>query len=272
MGTYKIALCQHRVRASAQKNLQTAAASVKDAAERGAELVVLPEMFVCHFVPQYMRECAETMDGNIVRSLSRIAADNKVWLVGGSFPEKMKNENGKDTLFNTCPVFEPDGTLAGIYRKRYLFDADIPGKVSSCESTVFTPGKEPLIIDTGFLKFGVAVCFDIRFPQIFIDMAKKGAELVVVPAAFSSKTGPDHWELLNRARAVDAQIYVAGADIAFCADAPYVNYGRSCIVDPWGDVVARAGEEEMIITADIDKDKIEEIRQSLVVLRHQPAL
>ena len=270
MGKCRIALCQHKVRETVKENLKAAAQSVKKAAETGAGLVVLPEMFVCHFVPEHMKASAQTLSGDIMKALSRMAAENEVWLVGGSFPEISENSGGEERLYNTCPVFSPSGELTGVYRKRYLFDVDIPGKVKSCESVVFTPGTESLIVDTGDLKFGVAICFDIRFPQIFIDMAKSGAELIVVPAAFSSKTGPDHWELLNRARAVDAQVYVAGADIAFCADAPYTNYGHSCVADPWGTIIARAGEDEEIITADLDTDKIGEIRQSLVVLRHQP--
>lgn len=270
MGKCTIALCQHKVRDTVEENLKAAAESVKKAAETGAKLVVLPEMFVCHFVPTHMRENTQTLSGGIMEALSRMAKENEIWLVGGSFPEIVQDCDADEKLYNTCPVFSPDGAVAGIYRKRYLFDVDIPGRVRSCESVVFTPGTESLVIDAGFIKFGVAVCFDIRFPQIFIDMAKDGAELVVVPAAFSSRTGPAHWELLNRARAIDAQVYIAGADIAFCADAPFVNYGHSCVTDPWGTIIAAAGEDEEIITARIDTDKIGEIRQSLVVLRHQP--
>ncbi len=313
MNSFKIALCQHKIRESLDENLEAAASSVAKAAAAGAVIVSLPEMFLCHFVPQQMREHAQTASGSIVKALSRMAAENGVWLIGGSFPEigsdiksEMKNGKGKDSenqdnaaagrqprtvsaeaygkrtensenqsgtgsaLYNTCPVFAPDGTLAGMYRKRFLFDVDIPGKVSSCESSVFTPGDSSLVVDAGFVKFGVALCFDIRFPELFIDMAKAGAELIFVPAAFSARTGPDHWELLNRARALDSQTFVAGADIARSEDAPFAGHGYSCVADPWADIIARAGAEEEILYADIDLTRVKEIRQNLAVLKHQP--
>lgn len=282
MNCFKIALCQHKIRESLEENLEAAASSVAKAAAAGAVIVSLPEMFLCHFVPQQMREHAQTASGSIVKALSRMAAENGVWLIGGSFPEigadikaEIKNCAGSQietgsALYNTCPVFAPDGTLAGMYRKRFLFDVDLPGKVSSCESAVFTPGDKSLVVDTGFVKFGVAVCFDIRFPAIFIDMAKAGAELIFVPAAFSARTGPDHWELLNRARALDSQTFVAGTDIARSEDAPFAGHGYSCVADPWADIIARAGAEEEILYADIDLTRLKEIRQNLAVLKHQP--
>ena len=209
MAKFKIALCQHDVRDSVSENLRTAAESVRKAARRGADIAVLPEMFICHFVPAQMRFFAQTLSGDVVKALSKIAEENHIWLVGGSFPESggeneqawgpepeilygsapedgVSSVSSSDAavLYNTCPVFSPDGALQGSYRKRFLFDVDIPGKVRSCESVVFTPGDRSLIIDTGFVKFGVAICFDIRFPQIFIDMARDGADLIVVPAAF----------------------------------------------------------------------------------------
>lgn len=175
-------------------------------------------MFICHFVPAQMRFFAQTLSGDVVKALSKIAEENHIWLVGGSFPESggeneqwrgVRNRKSRTDLrrrmvfrlflplmppFYTIPVlfFRRDGALQGSYRKRFLFDVDIPGKVRSCESVVFTPGDRSLIIDTGFVKFGVAICFDIRFPQIFIDMARDGADLIVVPAAFSApyRSGP----------------------------------------------------------------------------------
>ena len=129
-----------------------------------------------------------------------------------------------------------------------------------------------MTVDAGFVKFGVALCFDIRFPQLFIEMAKDGAEIIFVPAAFSSRTGPDHWELLNRARALDAQIFVAGTDIAANEEAPFPGHGYSCVTDPWGRIVARAGEGEEILIASIDTDRVTETRQGLVVLPHQPSV
>lgn len=268
MAKFHIALCQQKVRDSVSENLRAAAEAVRAAAQQGADIAVLPEMFVCHFVPEQMRSCAQTLSGDIVKALSEAAKENRIWLVGGSFPEI--SDSG--VLYNTCPVFSPDGALQGSYRKRFLFDVDLPEKVSSCESAVFTPGDRSLIIDTGFVRFGVAICFDIRFPQIFIDMAKGGADLIFVPAAFSARTGPDHWQLLNRARALDAQVFVAGADIAKNEEAPFVGHGCSCVSDPWGRILAEAGDGEEILTAQIDTDQVGEIRRGLTVLTHQPTV
>lgn len=265
MRTFKIALCQQKIRDSVEENFEAAAAAVRRAAEGGAEIAILPEMFICHFIPADMQEKAQELGGSYMQRLSRMASENGIWLVGGSFPE-----TAGEALYNTCPVFSPDGKTAGIYRKRYLFDVDIPGKVRTCESTVFSTGNESLIVDTGFAKIGVALCFDIRFPQLFIDMAAAGADLIAVPSAFSFWTGPAHWELLNRARAVDAQVYVAGVDVAYREDAPFHNYGCSRVCDPWGDVIAGADRDEELFFAEIDPKRTEEVRQNLIVLRHQP--
>lgn len=299
MGIFKITLCQQSVRDSVEENLRAASDAVRKAAAEGADIVVLPEMFVCHFVPLEMKKYAQTISGSYMEAIGRMAEENRVWLVGGSFPEKRtvradSAENAKEAgaepgyddsrfgvqnsdsgeerevLYNTCPVFSPDGTPAGVYRKRYLFDVDIPGKVRTCEAVAFEPGSESLIVDTGFAKLGVAVCFDIRFPNLFINMAAAGADIIAVPSAFSAWTGPAHWELLNRARAVDAQVYVAGTDVAYREDAPFVSHGCSCICDPWGNVIEQAGKEETMISAEIDTEVTEKMRQNLIVLKHQP--
>ena len=154
----------------------------------------------------------------------------------GSAPEDgVSSVSSSDAavLYNTCPVFFAGWRAAGELSETFSIRCRYSGKVRSCESVVFTPGDRSLIIDTGFVKFGVAICFDIRFPQIFIDMARDGADLIVVPAAFSARTGPDHWRLLNRARALDAQVFVAGADIAKNEAAPFAGHGGSCVSDPW---------------------------------------
>ncbi len=283
MSKFTIGLCQRNIRESAAENLDAAAEAVRKAAEGGADIVVLPEMFVCHFVPELMKRCAQPLSGEIAERLSQMAAENGIWLAGGTFPEsayslddkaaameKKHDISGKEIIYNTCTIFSPDGSLAGIYRKQYLFDVDVPGKVKSCESTVFSPGNETAVIDTGFVSFGVAVCFDIRFPHLFIDMARRGAQLIVVPAAFSVKTGRDHWELLNRARALDAQVYVAGTGVAFQKGAPFECYGHSCVADPWGVILNRAGDGEEIIFAEIDTARVERIRREMPVADRQP--
>ncbi len=262
METFKIAVCQQRVRETKEENLEAAADAVREAALSGARIIALPEMFVCEFVPDIMRENAEPADGNIRRRLGGIAAENGVWLVGGSFPEKA----GVGKFYNTCPVFSPDGEAAVFYRKTHLFDANISGSVSSAESGLFDRGTRVMNVNAGFVRFGTALCYDVRFPYVFTGMADKGAKLAFLPAAFSAKTGEAHWEILVRARALDSQMYIAAACCAFSKDSRFKTYGHSMIVDPWGTVLAEAGADEEIITADIDLTELERIRRELPVL------
>ncbi len=294
MSILKIGICQTEILNSVEENLERAALAVAEAADRGADIVVLPEMFVCDFVPEMMRESSEMPGGFIETSLSKMAAENHIWLVGGSYPmigtlpacdqkqqkadalacepggqsvEVFTCDEKENVLYNTCPVFDPEGKLSGRYMKRHLFDVDVPGTVKSCESVVFEPGKEMLIVDMGFVKFGIALCFDIRFPELFKEMAQSGAEIVIVPAAFSAGTGPEHWQILNRARALDSQTFVIGVGVAASEEKrPFNAYGHSCAADPWGRVIAEAGAASEILVFEIDTDRVQDVRRSLPVI------
>ena len=272
MSIFKIGICQTEILGGAEENLKGAAGAVAKAADRGADIVVLPEMFVCDFVPESMRESAEPPEDRIEQALSKMASENHVWLVGGSYPMIANAADGTPKqsagiLYNTCPVFDSEGKLAGRYMKRHLFDVDVPGKVKSCESVVFEPGKEMLLVDTGFVKFGIALCFDIRFPELFKEMAQAGAEVIIVPAAFSAGTGPAHWQILNRARALDSQSFVVGICLAASEEKrPFNAYGHSCAADPWGLITAEAGASSEILVFEIDTDRVQEVRKSLPVI------
>lgn len=271
----KIAVCQNIVYESKEQNLKKAAESVRKAADNGAELVILPEMFVCEFLPEIMKKNAEEDNGEIIGRLSESARENGVWLVGGTFPEICKKEGASGfapsnlnlpVYYNTCPIFSPDGRLAAKYRKQHLFDVNVNEgglKVSSTESDLFTAGSDNILFDTGTLKAGVAVCFDLRFPDLFSRMRDSGAELAVIPSAFSAATGPAHWELLLRARAADNRFYTAGAGAVSTAGAKFRTYAHSLVADPWGAVIASAGEEETVLFADISRDRIREVRSRM---------
>ena len=190
-----------------------------------------------------------------------MARDAGVTLVGGSFPEE---EDGK--LYNASFVFARDGSQRARHCKAHLFDIDVEGGQHFHESEVFTPGDSITTFRTAGHTFGLAVCFDIRFPELFRAMALKGAEAVFVPASFNMTTGPMHWELSFRMRAVDNQLFTIGASPAQDKYGVYHAYGHSIVCDPWGKVLVDAGENESVTLVDIDLSENERVRQQLPLL------
>jgi len=257
----KIALIQMPVGFDKAENCAVAAKYVKKAAEAGAGLAVLPEMFCCPYSNKYFADYSEPQGGAVYTALSEMAAENNITLFGGSMPE---SEDGK--VYNTCFIFGPSGELLGKYRKAHLFDIDVKGGQQFFESHTFTAGDDVLVLDTECGRLGICICFDLRFPELSRLMALDGAQAIIVPAAFNMTTGPAHWELLFRQRAVDNQLYTIGCAPARDENGVYVSYGNSIISDPWGTVIARAGAAEEMIIADIDFDKNTSIRQQLPLL------
>ncbi|MGQ9512439.1 carbon-nitrogen hydrolase family protein [Thermodesulfitimonas sp.] len=256
---FRVAVCQLDVRHDKRENLARARELVHRAARRGAELVVLPEMFVCPYAAELFPRYAESYPGGeALQMLSQAAREEQLYLVGGSIPEREG-----DRLYNASFVFDPEGRLIARHRKVHLFDVDLPGGFSFRESATLSAGSGPTVFSTALGTIGVAICFDIRFPAFFREMARHGAEVIVVPGAFNMITGPAHWELLLRARALDNQIYTVGAAPARNPAAPYVAFGHSMVVSPWAEVVARAGPGETILTAEIDREYLKNIRQKL---------
>lgn len=255
-----ITLLQLPVSPHKEQNLHRAAAAVSQAKDRGAELVILPEMFCCPYENTCFPAYAEEAGGMIWRALSDMARENHVWLVGGSFPER---EAGR--IYNTCFVFSPDGTQTARHRKIHLFDIDIQGGQSFRESDVLSPGEEVTVFSTPFGTFGVCICFDLRFPALFEAIADRGAQAVFVPAAFNRTTGPRHWELLFRSRAVDNQLYTVGVSSARDTSASYVSYGHSIVCNPWGDVLAQMGSEAGALDVQLDLAAVEQVRRQLPV-------
>ncbi|MFZ5649681.1 MAG: carbon-nitrogen hydrolase family protein [Bacillota bacterium] len=265
MESFKAAICQMAVTGDKTKNLETARRMIAVAAAGGAGLVALPEMFNCPYVARLFPQYAESYPGGeTFTMLSAAAREEKVYLVGGSVPER-----DGDRVYNSSFIYGPDGALLGRHRKMHLFDVDLPGGVRVMESSTLGPGSSVTVIDTGLCRIGVAICYDIRFPELIRIMALEGADVIVVPAAFNMTTGPAHWDMVYRCRAVDNQVYVMAASPARDTGAPYVAYGHSMIVDPWGDVVSRAGEGEQLITGEISRERIEKIRSELPLLKHR---
>uniref|UniRef100_L7LVQ4 omega-amidase n=1 Tax=Rhipicephalus pulchellus TaxID=72859 RepID=L7LVQ4_RHIPC len=245
--SFRIALIQLAVKASKAENLARAGVEIKKAATNGAKFVCLPE---CFSFPYGM--------------LSRAARENGVYLIGGSMAE---TENGK--LYNTCLVYGPDGEMLAKHRKVHLFDIDIPGKITFRESDSFTAGNSLTTFDTPYCKVGLGICYDLRFAQMAQLYAKQGCKLLFYPGAFNMTTGPLHWELLQRGRAVDNQLYVATASPARDESASYVAWGHSMLVDPLGKVVVSAGAQEEVVIAEVDLEYLEATRNQIPITKQK---
>ncbi|PVF99131.1 putative nitrilase [Serendipita vermifera] len=203
----------------------------------------------------------ENSESESVKMLSSAAKEAGVWLIGGSIPERA--EDGK--LYNTSTIYSPDGKLVAIHRKVHLFDIDIPGKITFKESTTLTGGSSLTHVDTDYGRIGIGICYDVRFPEMAMIAARKGCMAMIYPGAFNLTTGPLHWELLQRARAVDNQIYVAMCSPARDMSAGYHAWGHSTVVDPMGAVIATTEHDEAIVYANIDPQKTEETRAGIPV-------
>ncbi|KZZ99044.1 Nitrilase/cyanide hydratase and apolipoprotein N-acyltransferase [Moelleriella libera RCEF 2490] len=284
-------------------NLAHAAAQVARAAAGGSKIVVLPECFNspygCQFFPEYAEPLPAVAAGGDAAAaaategkgetqeelspsyaaLSAMAARNKVYLIGGSIPEVAATSSSSSgsgsgggggggdakTYYNTSLIFGPDGTLLGAHRKIHLFDIDIPGKITFRESDVLSPGHQITLVDLPeYGTVAVAICYDVRFPELAAVAARRGGAFALVyPGAFNLTTGPLHWELLARARAVDNQLYVAMCSPARDMAAAYHAWGHSLVVDPMAKVLVEAGEAETIVEARLDGAAIDEARRNI---------
>jgi len=264
MNTLSVALCQIAVTDDKRKNLDKAESMIVAAQKKGAQLVVLPEMFNCPYSTAFFEPFAEAIPtGESCRRLAGLAKKLKIQIVGGTIPEIA---SGK--IYNTSPVFGADGKLMARHRKMHLFDVSLKG-VRMKESDVLAAGRAITVFKTPFGPMGLAVCYDIRFPEIFRLMLKEKIVAVVMPGAFSEVTGTAHWHALLRMRAVDNQIYMIAASPARLKMADYKAYGHSLISDPWGEIIAEAGTGESLVMGQISRDRITDIRTRIPLLKHR---
>ena len=258
----KLAVIQLRTELDQAETMAKAERMLREAAQHGAEIAVLPEMFNCPYSGKYFRRYASLGHGAAVEEMSRWARENRLLLIGGSIPELT---DGK--LYNSCFVFDAEGRQIARHRKVHLFDVDLPG-LRFKESDTFAPGEEITTFETPWGTMGAAVCFDVRFPELFRAMARRGAQILFLPAQFNHKTGPAHWELSLRARAVDNELFVVGASAAPYANFSYESWGHSMVVDPFGEVLASCGEDETILYAGVDLARVDEVRRQLPTFLH----
>ena len=247
------------------RNLEVAERLVRAAAADGAELVLLPEKWTVLGPPEAIRDSAEPLDGPALSSAAGWARELGVFLVAGSVPEVVA---GQEKLANTSVMFGPDGERVATYRKIHMFDVEV-GDVTYRESELERAGDEIELGDAEGTKVGLTICYDLRFPELYRILAVRGARVITVPSAFTERTGRDHWEVLIRARAIENQLFVVAAGQIGEAPPHYRSYGRSMIVDPWGVVLAQAPDTECFVTADLDFEGQDRIRERLPSLRNR---
>lgn len=250
----RIALLQIKSSENYKDNFEKAKRLLREI--RKTDIVVLPESFLFPYGTEAMLRPTE-----IFRMIEELAAEVPGILIAGTVPEQTV-----DGTYNTVYVFNDFGKeLLGKYRKVHLYDVGLPG-VNVKESDNYLPGEDLGIIETPFGKIGIAVCFDIRFPELFTRYAQEDVRLIIVPAAFSVKTGPVHWKVLNQARALDSQCFIAGCTQAYNTDLPFPVYGGSLVTDPYGKVIAEVDGDEQIIYCDFDLSYADIVRKKLPVL------
>jgi predicted amidohydrolase len=251
-----------------ERNLLVAERLVRRATAQGAELVVLPEKWNVLGRSDRMAAAATALDGEIAQWGARLARELRIDLVAGSFVEARP---GEERTANTSLHFGPDGSLAGTYRKLHMFDVEVDGVVYA-ESAHERPG-DAVVVSTlaGGVRLGMSICYDVRFPELYRALSARGAEVLAVPSAFTLATTRDHWEVLLRARAIENQCFVIAANQIgpHPGDPPPRSGGRSMIVDPWGVVLAVAPDTETCIVADLDLDRLAEVRRRLPALTHR---
>lgn len=263
---------QMESQSSLDENLETARRLGERAAARGAQLLVLPENFAFMGPEEEKRRIAEPLspsavaDGPIVAALRAMARATSAYVIGGGMPEASPDP---DRPYNTSVLVAPSGDIAATYRKIHLFDVNVGDGHAYCESAGTSPGDHAVVGDVAGVGVGLTVCYDLRFPALYQRLADRGAVVATVPAAFTLMTGKDHWHVLLRARAIESQMFVVAA--AQCGKHPRgrMTYGKSCVIDPWGDIVAQGSDGPGFVTCALDLTRVDTVRASLPSLTHR---
>ena len=263
MEKIKIAAIQMSTVSDKMENVRTVKTYLEKIKDENPDFVILPEMFCCPYQTENFPIYAEKEGGPVWQQLSGYAKQYGIYLIGGSMPEK----DAEGNVYNTSYIFDREGKQIGKHRKVHLFDIDVKGGQTFKESDTLTAGDSDTVFDTEFGKIGVMLCFDIRFPELSRMMVNDGAKVIFVPAAFNMTTGPAHWELSFRTRALDNQIYMVGCAPARDVSAGYISWGHSIVTDPWGRVTGMLDENEGILLAELDMDYEEQVREELPLLK-----
>ena len=265
---YLAAALQMNSTSDTTANEQMAVDLVRQAVSRGARFVSTPENTNYLGPHEEKVRLAEPLDGPTCRLFSGLAAELKIFLLLGSF-----NEKSTDPLccHNSSVLFSPTGEIEAVYRKIHLFDVEVGDKVRFQESATILPGSEVVVADTDLGRFGLSICYDLRFPELYLELVRRGAEVLTIPSAFTLTTGKDHWHSLLRARAIESQCYVVAAAQYGSHDDRGLreSYGHAMIVDPWGQITAMAPDGPGLAIGEIDRDRVRKTREAMPVELHR---
>ena len=265
MSIIKIAMIQMPVVEDKLKNIERVEAYLQQLKSEKIDLAILPEMFCCPYQTKNFPIYAEEEGGYCWKKLSNIAASYGIYLAAGSMPEK----DEKGHVFNTAYVFDRQGCQIAKHRKMHLFDINVTGGQSFKESETLTAGDQVTVFDTEFGKMGLCICYDFRFPELARLMVNKGAKVIIVPAAFNMTTGPAHWEIMFRQRALDNQVFTLGVAPARDPASGYSSWGHSIAAAPWGNVIVQLNEKENCTVQTLDLSQVDKVRKELPLLEHR---
>jgi len=248
-------------------NVEHAIALVNEAAHRGASYIQVPEHFNYLGPSKGFSDVAEPIPGPTTERMADVASARRVTLHLGSLLETSPTE-GK--FYNTSVVINDTGHIVATYRKIHLFDVDVPGAIVQRESDVIAPGRELVMVNVADVRLGLSVCFDIRFPEMYRELARSGADVLAIPAAFNAVTGQAHWEILIRSRAIENHAFVVAAAQVGTTDQGIATFGHSLIVDPWGEILAESTSRGPdVITAVLDLHEVTKRRQQIAVMDYR---
>lgn len=263
----RLAVAQMTSRSDKLENLDQMASLIRKARDAGVDMLCFPENFV--FFGESSKDSlaiAEPLTGPTLKLISRWARENGIWLSLGGFQERIEGE-GK--IYNSHLIVDDSGEIAATYRKIHLFSAQLPDGSSYGEDVAVRPGESVVVCDSPYGKLGLTICYDLRFFDLFGELRELGAQIILVPAAFTTITGAAHWEVLLRARAIETQCYVVAAAQVGIHNRVRSTYGHGMIIDPWGRVLARCGENDDVVFADIDLSSLKKIREQMPVWQHR---
>ena len=266
---FRLALVQLRSGRNVEPNLAAAESGIRVAAEKGAELVMTPENTALMELER-KRVIANTMteaDNPAMALFSKLAKELQIWLHIGATPV----QTGEGEIANRSLLYAPDGEISARYDKIHMFDVDLPGGETYRESKSYRAGEKAVLAELPWGKYGLTICYDLRFPALYRQLAQAGADFIAVPSAFTKQTGRAHWRVLLRARAIETGCYVFAAAQGGRHEVGRDTYGHSMVVSPWGEVIAEAGDAPCVIFADIDPSQLFNARARIPSLSHEKA-
>ena len=260
----KVSLLQIKTAPTPEENIIKIKEMLQQAKTEGADIAILPEMCCCPYENSAFVEFAMPWNSPFLTEMAGMAKEFGLYIVAGSVPLASEGK-----IYNASFVYNDKGECIAKHRKTHLFDINIPGGQYFMESDTFTAGKDVTTFSTPWGKMGLIICYDIRFPELSRLLALEGVQAIFVPAAFNMTTGPAHWELSFRMRALDNQVFMIGCAPARDMESSYTAWGHSIVTDPWGAVIAQIDETEGILTVELDMTRVDTVRQQLPLLKHR---